>query len=113
MSGVCYSNVDLQGDTVFLSLFYTVLSLLMIFFVTKGNRNIFILSGLYFLLVGVMVWMAGFKWLLIGSISFMVMVMFYTLWIVHEQSRACIQDLKAIREEEKKTQQFNDSKESL
>jgi cell division protein FtsW (lipid II flippase) len=70
------------------------------------------LSGLYFLLVGVMVWIAGFKWLLIGSISFMIMVMYYTLWIVHEQSRACIEDLKAMREGEIQTQ-LNDSKESL
>jgi hypothetical protein len=98
------------SDTLFLSSIYTGLSLAMIVFIVKANRTILFGCSVYFLLVGVLVWIAGFKWLLIGSIGFMIMAMSYTSWVIYQQSRECMRDLKAMHEEEKRAKYSKDDK---
>ncbi|MDD5716805.1 MAG: hypothetical protein PHW64_03300 [Sulfuricurvum sp.] len=92
------------SDTLFLSSIYVGLSLAMIVFIAKANRTIIFGCSVYFLLVGVSVWIAGYKWILIGSIGFMIMAMSYTLWVIYQQSRECIRDIKAMHEEEKRAE---------
>jgi hypothetical protein len=89
------------SNTVFLSLFYTGLSLVMIVSIAKANRTIIFGGRLYFLLVVAAVWIAGSKWLLIGSIGFMIMAMSYTSWVIYQQSKECMRDLSEMQEEEK------------
>jgi len=98
------------SDTLFLSSIYVGLSMAMIVFIAKANSTIIFVCSVYFLLVGVSVWIAGFKWILIGSIGFMIMAMSYTSWVIYQQSRECMRDLKAIHEDEKRAKYSKDDK---
>jgi hypothetical protein len=94
------------SNTLFLSSIYVVLSLAMIFIVAKENRYVWISSGLYFLLVGAVVWIAGINWLLAGSITLILMSGVYALWVLYFQSKECMRDLEILHKEEKKAEQF-------
>jgi hypothetical protein len=94
-----------QSDIALLSLFYWVLSVLMIRVVIEedeqGRNRLYALSILYMIVCSLIGWYVQMKWVLAGSLLFMVTSMFYTLWRILAQSRECMADLKAILEEEK------------
>ena len=91
-----------QSDIVLLSLFYWALSVLMLRLVIKERRNLlYMLSLLYLALSAGAGWSLQMKWLLAGSLIFMVIAMLSTLWILLKQSRECMNDLKKLKEQER------------
>lgn len=92
-----------QSNIALLSLFYWGLSVVMLQIVIKEQRYVlYLLSIGYFLLSAIVGWKVEMKWLLMGSLIFMVATMSITLWIIFKQSRECIRDLKKLHEEEYK-----------
>lgn len=94
-----------QSNIALLSLFYWGLSVVMLHIVIKEKRSVlYLLSIGYFFLSAIVGWKVEMKWLLMGSLIFMVAVMFITLWIIFKQSGECIRDLKKLREEEQRSE---------
>ncbi|MDD3769824.1 MAG: hypothetical protein PHV10_04355 [Sulfuricurvum sp.] len=91
-----------QSNIAMLSLFYWGLSVLMLrVVVTEKRMLLYTLSTAYLALNILAGWSTQWKWVLLGSLIFMVIAMSYTLWILWKQSRECIRELKQAREEEK------------
>lgn len=90
-----------QSNIAMLSLFYWGLSVVMLRIVIKEKRNfLYLLSTAYLALNALVGWSTQWKWVLAGSLIFMVAAMSITLWILLKQSRECIRDIKKHREEE-------------
>lgn len=90
------------SNIVFLSLFYWILSALMLrIIIPKRRQRLYLISVGYFAVSAVVGLGVAMKWLLAASLLFMVVSMFITLWILWKQSRECIRELKAIHEAEK------------
>ena len=81
--------------TVYLSLFFVGLSLAMALLVTKINRTVMFVSIVYFITVALTTWLVEFKWLLGGSLGYMVMAMSYSAWVVYVQSKHCREEINA------------------
>lgn len=91
-----------QSNIAFLSLFYWGLSVLMLrIVITEKRIFLYGISAAYMILNVLIGWSTQYKWVLLGSLIFMVAAMSYTLWILWKQSRECIRELKQAREEEK------------
>lgn len=91
-----------QSNIAMLSLFYWGLSVLMLrIVVTEKRMLLYALSTAYLALDVLAGWSTQWKWVLLGSLIFMVTAMFFTLWIILKQSRECMRELKQAREEEK------------
>lgn len=86
----------LYSDIAMLSLFYWGLSVLMLrVVISREKRNVvYLLSSLYLALCSVLGWYVQMKWLLAGSLIFMVVSMSITAWIIFKESRQCFNALK-------------------
>ncbi len=93
-------SYDEMMTTVYLSLFFVGLSLAMALLVTKINRTVMFVSIVYFITVALTTWLVEFKWLLGGSLGYMVMAMSYSAWVVYIQSKRCRDDLKGLHDKE-------------
>lgn len=90
-----------QSNIAMLSLFYWGLSVLMLrVVVTEKRMLLYTLSTAYLALNILAGWSTQWKWVLLGSLIFMVIAMFFTLWVILKQSRECMRDIKKYREEE-------------
>lgn len=88
MTHIIYSDISIP------SFLFFVLSLVMLRIVIS-NRLVLSIIGIGYLIALVLVGMfAQMKWVLAGSLIFMVVSMVITLWIIFKQSRQCFNALK-------------------
>lgn len=100
-----------QSDIALLSLFYWGLSVVMLRIVIIEKRHLLYgASAGYLTLCALLGWKIEMKWLLAGSLLFMMSSMSITLWILLKQSRECMRDLSTIQDEEKDEEETQGTK---
>lgn len=81
------------NDLLALSGFFTLLGLLTLHII-GWNKTMMKWIGAYALMITLIVYLTEMKWLLAGSIIFMLIASYYTLWILLAQFKSCMRDIK-------------------